>query len=498
MPVPEEKARKHDTVEQQPVSTSASKSELETSDIEATASQVLENEAALTVPPPPDGGYGWVCVLACSLVNGFTWGVVSVSSSPSISHAVSNNLQSYGVYLAYYLSTNLYPSARPLDYAFLGGLNFGLAMFSAPFITILARKFTFRPVMIAGAIIQTLALCLASLSTEIWHLYLTQGALLGIGVGFAYVPSVAILSQWFEKNRSIASGIAAAGSGLGGVLYSFVTQPMIDKIGLPWTLRVTGLTSGTMLVIAAILMKSRNKHIQPRQHGFPVRLLKRYDVNLLLGWSFISMLGYIVLLFSLSDFARSSTGLALSPKSAANITAFLNLGTALGRPCIGLLSDRFGRLEVAGTITAVCALSVFVLWIPSTIAGEGLMIFFALICGATLGVFWVTIGPLCAEIAGLVELPSLLSLSWLVVVLPCTCEFRSWAGSLMDEYANGCAVSEVIAVMIRKGGKNAFLGPQLFAGFSYVIATFIMLELWRVHRKIKKQQSQGRTEMAAR
>ena len=121
------------------------------------------------------------------------------------------------------------------------------------------------------------------------------------------------------------------------------------------------------------------------------------------------------------------------------------------------------------------------------------MIFFALICGATLGVFWVTIGPLCAEIAGLVELPSLLSLSWMVVVLPCTCGFRSWTSSLMDGYANGFAVSEVIAVTIRKRGKNAFLGPQLFAGFSYIIATLIMLELWRVHRKTKKQQSQGRT-----
>lgn len=318
--------------------------------------------------------------------------------------------------------------------------------------------------MITGAVIQTLALCLASLSTEIWHLYLTQGALLGIGVGFAYVPSVAILSQWFEKKRSIASGVAAAGSGLGGVLYSFVTQPMIDKIGLPWTLRVTGLTSGTMLVIAAILMKSRNKHIQPRQHGFPIRLLKRYDINLLLAWSFISMLGYIVLLFSLSDFARSSGGLALSPKSAANITAFLNLGTALGRPCIGLLSDRFGRLEVAGTITAVCAISVFTLWIPSTAAGEGLMIFFALICGATLGVFWVTIGPLCAEIAGLVELPSLLSLSWSVVVLPCTCEFQPWTRWLVDGYANGMCSLRSHCSVNQEGRQECFLGPAAVCG----------------------------------
>ena len=28
---------------------------------------------------PPDGGYGWVCVGACFVLNGFTWGTVSVS-----------------------------------------------------------------------------------------------------------------------------------------------------------------------------------------------------------------------------------------------------------------------------------------------------------------------------------------------------------------------------------------------------------------------------------
>lgn len=34
--------------------------------------------------PPPDGGYGWVCVLACFCVNAFTWGVVAVGHySPS-------------------------------------------------------------------------------------------------------------------------------------------------------------------------------------------------------------------------------------------------------------------------------------------------------------------------------------------------------------------------------------------------------------------------------
>ncbi|OAF60847.1 hypothetical protein VC83_02541 [Pseudogymnoascus destructans] len=398
------------------------------------------------IEPPPDGGYGWVCVLSCFLINAFSWGVVS----------------SYGVYLAYYLSHPLFPTATPTTYALLGGLNFGTATLSAPLLTILTRRYGPGRLILLGAFLQTLSLILASFATETWHLHLTQGVLLGLAVGCAYIPSVAILPQWFEARRSIAAGIAAAGSGLGGVVFSFATQPLIDRFSLAWSLRAIAVISGSMLLVAALLLRTRNAAIQPKQHGFAIRLLARYEVVLLLGWSFASLVGYIVLLFSLSDFAQA---IGMSPHRAADITGLVNVGTALGRPFVGALSDRWGRVEVAGVVTAVCGVSVFAVWVPAEMGGEGVVMLFAVLAGATLGTFWVAIGPLCVEVVGLVELPALLSLAWVVIVVPCT-------------------VSEVIALKLRtRGTAHPYIGPQVLAGTAYLVAAGIMLELWRVHRR---------------
>ncbi|MCJ1258558.1 hypothetical protein MMC24_006391 [Lignoscripta atroalba] len=367
----------------------------------ATPGDPNENTEASATQDPPDGGYGWVCVAACFTINCFTWGVVA----------------SYGVYLAYYLSEDVFPDATPLDFAFIGGFNFSMAMLVAPFVTIIARKYGTRVPMFMGVTLLAAGYISASFSSRIWQLYLSQGVLIGFGVGFTYIPSIAILSQWFQKKRSLANGISAAGSGIGGLIFSFMTEAIIKNISLAWSYRITAAFSCSMLLIATVFIRNRNETIRPPQRGFDTGLLRRYDVQLLLAWSFISMLGYITLLFSLPDFARS---IGLSSSQAATLSAILNLGTAIGRPLIGVVSDRYGRMEVAGLLTLVCGLSCFVIWLPAS--SYGVVIFFALLNGAILGVFWVTIGPLCVEVAGLAELPSLLSLSWMIIILPTTCK----------------------------------------------------------------------------
>lgn len=254
----------------------------------------------------------------------------------------------------------------------------------APFATYLARTWEPRLVMAIGVVLQATGFIAASYCSQIWQLYLSQGVSIGCGIGLIYIPSLPVTSQWFTTKTSLANGVSASGSGFGGMLFSWTTALMLEKIGLEWTLRTTGLMTLIANAIAVLIIRHRNHIIMPSQQAFDLSLLRRVDVLLLLSWSFLSMLGYVVLLFSLPDFA---TSIGLTQQQATNIAGFLNMGTAVGRPIIGILSDRFSRISTAAVITLVCGLSCIAFWIPATT--YALTVFFSIICGATLGVFWM-------------------------------------------------------------------------------------------------------------
>ncbi|KAM0289591.1 hypothetical protein ACHAO9_005873, partial [Fusarium lateritium] len=298
----------------------------------------LETTFPEDVPSPPDGGYGWIIVGSCFILNAFTWGVTA----------------SFGVYLTEYVSSEKITNAKPMEYGLVGGLNFSCAMLLAPLVTYLASRFRLQVVMLSGCFLQGIGYVAASFASRTWHLYLTQGALVGSGIGFIIIPSMAVLSQWFSKRRSIANGISSAGSGVGGAAFTWGTAAMIQHQGLGWALRTTGLITLAATVPATLLLRDRNSQIQPNQRAVDIALLRSKAVVFLLMWAFISMFGYIVLLFSLSEFALA---IGLSHKQATDIIGFLNVGTAVGRPLIGLASDRFSSVATACVLTLLCGLT---------------------------------------------------------------------------------------------------------------------------------------------
>ena len=350
---------------------------------------------------PPDGGYGWVCVLCVFLINGQTWGLNSA----------------YGVFLSHFLSNETYPDATPLWYAFIGGLSISQALFVSPLSTLSTRYWGTRATLSIGIVIETLALIGSSLSKSIWQLLLSQGVCFGWGMGFLYNGSINIIPQWFSSKRSLANGITASGAGIWGIVYNLLGGAMIQRLGVPWAYRVLAICGFFFNFVSLILVRDRNKVVNARQSAFDFRLFARPEFILLLGWGFLSEWGYIALLYSLPDYA---TSIGLSAQQGSVVGAMLNLGLGIGRPLVGYFSDTLGRINIALLMTAFCGLISFVLW---TLAKSyGLLLLFAILAGSACGTFWATVAPVGAEVSNLKELPNILGMLWLVLVIPTTCE----------------------------------------------------------------------------
>ena len=408
---------------------------------------------------PPDGGYGWVCVACCFLINAHTWGVNS----------------SYGVFLAYYLDNKYYSGATSLEFAFVGGLSISQALLVSPLATYITKVYGTRTTLLIGVFLETLALIGASFTHQIWQLFLSQGVCFGFGMGFLFVGSVGIIPQWFTTKRSLANGIGTAGSGLGGMMYSLATNAMIDSLGVQWAFRILGILTCAVNIVCALLMRDRNKAIGAVQLAFDYTLFKRWEFLLILSWGFFSMMGYITLLFSLPNYAVS---IGLTPRQGSIIGAVLNLGQGLGRPVVGVFSDSAGRINLAGACTFIGGLSCFVIWIFAK--SFGVLIFFAIAVGTVAGTFWTTIAPVSAEVVGLKHLPSALSIVWIFLVVPTTC--ASNQPSVLQALADYPPVSEPIALQLRQSTGDIYLHAQIYCGFMYIGAAgcMLLLRAWKI------------------
>lgn len=326
--------------------------------------------------------------------------------------------QAYGVFLAYYLSTNTFPSATPLQYAFIGGLSISQALIVSPLTTYTNNRYGLKSTLLIGLALQTIALIGASFANQVWHLFLTQGLCFGWGMGFLYVGSAAVVPRWFSTRRSLATGITSSGAGFGGLAYNLAANSLIEKIGLSWTLRALALCQIVVNAICIVLLKERPAPVQAKGLAFDWRLFRRGPIWLILGWGFFSELGYVVLYYSMPDYA---TSVGLSSSQGAIVGAMLSLGLGVGRPLVGWVSDEIGRLNIASAMTALCGVFCLLIWVFAK--SFGVLCFFALVAGTVCGTYWSTVVPVCGEVVGMKDLPNALSIAFMMMMFPTTCKY---------------------------------------------------------------------------
>jgi len=148
-------------------------------------------------------------------------------------------------------------------------------------------------------------------------------------------------------------------------------------------------------------------------------------------------------------------------------------GLAVGRPGVGFLSDRFGRINVATSLTALSGVLCLALWVPAQ--SYALLLVFALLAGTACGTFWGCIVPVTAEVTGLRRMQSAFFMLCWPLVVP-------------------TIFAQPVALGIQSS--SGYLTSQVFVGCCYLVAAASMwaLRSWKICEVEKKERTDSSWE----
>lgn len=123
-------------------------------------------------------------------------------------------VNSYGAFQTYY-KTSLFPTASPSTISWIGSTQASLLLFISVGTGPAFDAGYFPRLLWTGTALMVLGTLATSFCTQYWQFILAQALCVGLGAGCLFVPGVAILSMYFKKRASFATGIATSGSSLG-------------------------------------------------------------------------------------------------------------------------------------------------------------------------------------------------------------------------------------------------------------------------------------------
>ncbi|KAL1855893.1 hypothetical protein Daus18300_010871 [Diaporthe australafricana] len=303
-------------------------------DVIETSSPAPEIKAARTIP---NGGLqAWLQVVGAFFLYFNTWGLLS----------------SYGSFQAYY-ETGLLRGYTAFEISTIGSVQSFLLVFLGFLTGPVYDAGHYRYLLGAGSLLVVLGTLTQSFCTEFWQLLLAEGFCIGVGCGCLSIMSVAITAFWFNTKLPIANGIAACGSGVGGVVFPIVIKNLLPKIGFGWTVRVVALIVVVTLAICNIVLRGPGASAKRRALVHRESLTDWPYVALIFAY-FTVFLGLYTPFFYVESFAVGSH--ITSEDTAFYLLAVVNLASILGRIIPNIhLSDMMGPMNMITATTIILA-----------------------------------------------------------------------------------------------------------------------------------------------
>jgi len=114
-----------------------------------------------------------------------------------------------------------------------------------------------RKVIATGGSIMAAGCMLTAFCHHTAALYLTWGLAVGIGVGTCYAPTAATVSKWFVHRKGMAMGILVCGLGMGTLIFSPLSEKLIQAFGWRVAIFVLGIIALSVYVSESLIIRGK-------------------------------------------------------------------------------------------------------------------------------------------------------------------------------------------------------------------------------------------------
>jgi len=224
---------------------------------------------------------------------------------------------------------------------------------------------------------------LTALCHTMGFLFFTWGILVAIGVGTSYSPTAATVSKWFIHRKGMAMGTIVSGIGLGTLIFSPLSEHLIQSYGWRAAVFIVGLIALTVYLCAALIMRGSPEEMGllplavPAAHdpegdpktpspgiGVPKQFPPSMSVSEALKtknlWFLFAIHGLwtIGLAVCLSHFVPYATDLRVKAATAAAMLGTIGAMSIVGRLSLGVLTEQWGIRRSIVIILSSQALSM--------------------------------------------------------------------------------------------------------------------------------------------
>jgi MFS family permease len=223
-----------------------------------------------------------------------------------------------------------------------------------------------RIVVLAGSLLLTTGLALASLATSLLAFQLLFGVVVGFSAAAIFAPMMACVTGWFDTRRSLAVSLVSAGMGMAPMTMSPLAAWLVQGHDWRTSLQIIAALVAIIMVPVALLVRRPPALAQAASAAAtdaahePTlsvgRAMRSAPFLILVLTSFLSCATHSGPIFHTVSYAVTC-GIPLM--AAVSIYSLEGLAGMGGRLVFGLLGDRFGAARIL--VLALLAQAIVVL-----------------------------------------------------------------------------------------------------------------------------------------